>query len=222
MRHANAALRPRLARFMAVLVAACLALVLCATPAAVAGPVLPATPSTCDGVWVVVDATALGGETTTTCATSHDTGLDALASAGFEYTQQSGGFLTRIDGLPRDGKVAADHYWSYWQASRTASDEWSAWEYAQLGPASSQPRTGEAEGWRFVTTDSSDPPPPATSPPSTSPTTATDTPADSTATPRGASSATRGGPAGILVTVGIVAVAAVALGVWRVRKGRAR
>ncbi|WP_051208332.1 hypothetical protein [Propionicicella superfundia] len=133
-----------------------------AVPAASAAPV--AAPETCAGVWVVVDASALGQGVTRGCAASHDTGLDALQSAGYAVTQRSG-LLTSIDGLPSDERVAADHYWSYWHAVENGDGTWSSWSYSQSGAATYRPVRGSAEGWRFVTVNTMSPPAPSQTPP---------------------------------------------------------
>lgn len=106
-----------------------------------------AAPTGCTGVWVVVDAAALGGEVTTACAPAHATGSEALTSAGFELSRGSN-MICRIDGLPERCEIAATAYWSYWQAA-PSGDEYGEWTYATLGPDSSHPAGGTAEGWVF-------------------------------------------------------------------------
>ena len=79
-----------------------------------------AQPSTCSGVWVVV-------EDELSCATEFTTGEQALLSAGQVLT--AGSMLCRIDGHP-DRCVVTFDYWSYWQSSRQADGSYEPWRYA--------------------------------------------------------------------------------------------
>ncbi|MCL2465624.1 MAG: hypothetical protein FWF28_11235, partial [Micrococcales bacterium] len=107
-----------------------------------------ATPDSCAGVWVVVDATAAGGSVTTACATSYATGTDALQSAGVTVTHSSDGMICQLNALPSKCAVSANAYWGYYQATPTATG-WSTWAYATTGADASQPKAGNAEGWVF-------------------------------------------------------------------------
>lgn len=200
-------MRRRLAALVAA--AATLAASLVATPAW-------AAPAGCTGVWVVVDATALGGTTTTACAPAHATGSEALTSAGFELARGSN-MICRIDGLPERCEIAMTAYWSYWQAAPDGA-AYGAWTYATLGPDSSHPAGGTVEGWVFG--DGSAPPstipselaragePGSESAPAPTPT--------ASPTPATGSSA---GPLQLAAVVGGLVV--VGAGVWLARRRRA-
>lgn len=112
-----------------------------------------AQPSTCSGVWVVV-------EDELSCATEFTTGEQALLSAGHNL-EKKGSMLCRIDGHPDRCVVTFDGYWSYWQSSRRADGSYEPWKYANVGAASYQPRAGDAEGWAYGPGE----PPPITPPP---------------------------------------------------------
>jgi hypothetical protein len=117
----------------------------------------------CDGVWVVVDATALGGPLTTRCAEGDpSTGLAALEAAGHRYA-----FVPRVPGMvctidqrpdPCNG-APADAYWSYWHA-----EEGGSWTYASRGAGDRNPEPGTVEGWAFGAGGQ-----PGTSPPTSAP-----------------------------------------------------
>lgn len=138
-------------------------------PAAVPGPVPAAASERCDGVWVVVDARALGGSLTTRCAPGRPaTGLDALVGAGHTYAfvPRFPGMVCTLDTRPDPCNGApADAYWSYWHAEPGGS-----WTYATRGAGARTPTPGGAEGWRFG--DGGAPPgaaPPAPPPPEPEP-----------------------------------------------------
>lgn len=186
-------------------------------PAATAAPATP--PATCTGVWVVVDATALGGEVTTSCAASHATGTEALASAGIAVAR-SGSMLCQLDGLPDACSVSASAYWSYWQAAPDGG-QYGAWSYANLGPDSYHPRGGDAEGWVFG--DGHQPPSqvPAglaeAGVPTVAPTGTASREPSSTPAPIDGQGA--GSPIALIAVVAVAVVAA--LGIWLARR-RAR
>lgn len=142
------------------------ALTLGSLPAADAAPTPAATPepTTCAGVWVIVDATALDGAVTRGCATSYGTGMQALTSAGYD-TRTSGGLVLEIGGLPQGGTFSASSYWSYWHATENGNGTWSSWSYSQKGAGSYVPVRGAAEGWRFVAVNTMNPPAPGGTPP---------------------------------------------------------
>ena len=118
--------------------------------------------ASCAGVWVVVDFGSLGG-ISTKCATSYDTGLAALKSAGFSPTIDDG-FVYKIAGKPSKPDINKA-YWSYWHATRQDDGTYSSWSYSNLGASSYKPSKGNAEGWRYVSL--SDPKtPPQAAPPS--------------------------------------------------------
>jgi len=125
----------------------CLAVsALVAAPAA-AVTSLPASVTSCSGVWVVVDRG--NGQTTVRCATSYATGTTALASAGVK-AEVKGGFVCRIAGFPATcDETGATGYWSYWHAAPAADRTWTTWAYSAQGASSYHPKKGRAEGWRF-------------------------------------------------------------------------
>lgn len=102
----------------------------------------------CDGVWVVVDARALGGELTTRCAPGDPaSGLEALELAGHDYgfVPRQPGLVCTIDARPDPCNGApADAYWGYFHAP--AGGEW---EYSTLGAGNRDPEPGSVEGWAF-------------------------------------------------------------------------
>ncbi len=124
----------------------------------------PASPGSCDGVWVVVDARAAGGSLQTRCAPGDpSSGLGALEQAGFSYTfaPRIPGFVCTIDARPDPCNGApGDAYWSYWHA-----DAGGSWTYATTGAGSRDPAPSTVEGWRFG--DGSTPP--GTAPPAATP-----------------------------------------------------
>lgn len=145
-------------------------------PAAVASG--EACPSLDDGVTVVVDFQHLGGGAVVRCAPGDpDSGLAALAAAGFRVDQiaDQPGFVCRIDGLPGpEAEDCADTppakaYWGYSHAERGGD-----WSYAGSGAHVYDPPVGGVEGWAFNgeggSTQPTIPPPPAPEPePSPSP-----------------------------------------------------
>ena len=110
------------------------------------------TPTTCAGVWVVVQNDQTNPAGTVGCATSYTTGLDALQGAGFAPTTAMttyGTQLTQIDTLPSDPSYGTNggFYWSYWHATVNADGSLGAWTYYSVGPADSAPAKGVAEGY---------------------------------------------------------------------------
>ncbi|MBW3619099.1 MAG: hypothetical protein KY461_02550 [Actinobacteria bacterium] len=130
----------------------------------VVGAAVTATPARgqdgCDGVQVVVDATALGGGLTSRClAGDPDTGLEALREAGHTYTfvPRQPGLVCTIDTRPDPCNGAPeDAYWSYWHAPAGGS-----WTYSTRGAGTYDPEPGEVEGWAFGAGDPPREPPPA-------------------------------------------------------------
>ena len=139
-------------------------------PAAVASG--GACPSLDDGVTVVVDFQHLGGGAVVRCAPGDpDSGLAALAAAGFRVDQiaDQPGFVCRIDGLPGpEAEDCADTppakaYWGYSHAERGGD-----WSYAGSGAHVYDPPVGSVEGWAFNgeggSTQPTIPPPPEPEP----------------------------------------------------------
>lgn len=182
----------------------------------------PARAETCTGVWVIVD-TGVDAGASKRCATTYETGADALQSAGYAARLQ-GGMVAQIDSFPADGQIRNDHYWSYWHAKRGAGGEYGEWEYSNLGAGAYNPEPGDAEGWRFITVDQ--PPdqlPRPAAPPAGSPE-SQPTPGQTTSVPvtgapaSGSDSATA--PIWLIGTAAVLAVGVVALVWWTRRKGR--
>lgn len=107
-----------------------------------------ATPTTCAGVWVVVQTDQNDPASTVGCATTYATGLDALQSAGFA-TVAAGGMLSQIEALPTDPNYSTNggYYWSYWHATVSADGSLGTWSYYTEGPAATTPTVGVAEGY---------------------------------------------------------------------------
>lgn len=186
----------------------------------------------CAGVWVVVDFASLGGGISTSCATSHDSGVGALRSAGFAPVVEDG-FVLEIAGKPSKSDLSKA-YWSYWQATKNDDGGYTDWTYSDLGAASSHPGKGDAEGWKYVSLSAGNTPPGAkppsgetgpaatatsgapTVPASIDPTDDRPTP-DATATGDGA-----GSPVGAIVAGSVVVAGAAGLGGWWMMKGRKR
>ncbi len=159
-----------------------------------AAPAIAATPTSCDGVWVVVqpevDDTA---SATIGCATEYATGLAAATSAGFTV-EAPGGFVSRIDALPTDTDFGTNggFWWAYYTATVNADGSLGSWTISNVGAAETTPAMDTAEGW-ILTNDPSFPPPgpgvtrvfdaPATPTPTPTPTTTTTGTATPTPTP---------------------------------------
>lgn len=109
---------------------------------------LPASTSSCSGVWVVVYREA--GDVSVGCAKSYTTGMDALASAGFT-AGTDGGFLNRINGFPETIDSTWTNWWGYYHATPNADGTWGAWTSYEVGASQSSPVKGEAELWNYGT-----------------------------------------------------------------------
>lgn len=120
---------------------------------------LPASTTSCTGVWVVVDRG--NGQATTRCATSYSTGLKALKSAGLTVGDDNG-FVNRINGYPYNLDATWSKYWGYWYANPNPDGSWGEWQSYNVGAAQSAPKKGAAEGWYyggFSSTSALKPPP---------------------------------------------------------------
>jgi hypothetical protein len=114
-----------------------------------------ATPTTCAGVWVVVQNDQSNPASTVGCATTYGTGLDALQGAGFAATTAMTTYgiqLTQIDTKPKDPNYGSNggFYWSYWHATVNADGTLGAWTYYSVGPADTTPTKGVAEGFMLT------------------------------------------------------------------------
>lgn len=148
------------------------ATLICGLPVTSASAAGGACPDLDDGVTVVVDFQSLGGGTVVRCAPGDpDSGLAALAAAGFRVDQVANqpGFVCRIDGLPGpETEDCADTpparaYWGYSHAERGGS-----WSYSSSGAHVYDPPVGTVEGWAFNgdggSTQPTIPPPPPPEP----------------------------------------------------------
>jgi hypothetical protein len=110
-------------------------------------PKLPASVTSCTGVWVVVDRG--NGQETVRCATKYSTGLAALKSAGFTVGADKSGFVNRVQGFPLVIDTTFSKYWGYWHASPKADGTWGDWESYMVGAGGSAPKQGDVEGWYY-------------------------------------------------------------------------
>ena len=136
---------------IALVASACL-LAPVASPAFADAPASTAADCTSSGnVWVVVDMpdkTVAAG-----CATKPKNGLDALKQIGVEVTEVSGkdGMICELDKLPADACATDGYdaktksYWSYWSAPSPSG----AWKFAEKGANENVPAAGTVEGWRW-------------------------------------------------------------------------
>ena len=109
------------------------------------------TPTTCAGVWVVVQNDQNNHAGTVGCATTYGTGFDALQSAGFGTTVDAG-MLHQIDSKPLDPNYGSNggYYWSYWSAPVNVDGTLGAWTYYSFGPGDTTPTKGVAEGYMLT------------------------------------------------------------------------
>jgi hypothetical protein len=138
------------AGIVAALGAVLLAAGLPASPAQASVSPLPASVTSCSGVWVVVDRG--NSDVAVRCATKHATGIEALKSAGFAVgstTSSYGAFVERINGFPETLDATYANYWGYWHASPKADGTWGAWQSYAVGASQSAPITGDVEGWSY-------------------------------------------------------------------------
>ncbi len=217
-----------LKRSLAVGTAAAFAplLLLGATPA-------HAAPPPCAGVWVVVQSEeADPSSIRVNCAKDHDTGGEALKSAGFEI-QQDGPVVSRIGGLPEDADFNTNggFYWSYWNAKLAEDGSIGPWSYYQVGADLSEPKRGRVEGWLLtnrqeatgpVLTDLTTALPDAGGTPTDEATSAapTEAPPSPGATATAPAQPGEGAPVGAIVGGVAVLVALAGLAGWWFTKGR--
>ncbi len=132
-------------------IAACLLVAIAASVAIIGEVYAGDQAEACDDVLVVVDT---GNAVDVQCVVAPTSGLDALRSAGHDYTFVPGvpGFVCTISGTPDPcNRAPVTAYWSYWQA-----EAGHGWTCATQGAATTSPEAGTAEGWRFG--DGSTPP----------------------------------------------------------------
>lgn len=123
------------------------ALLLVASPVAVAVPAPPAHATQTICVAVVVDFRPLGGDVQTTCAKVADgsTGNQVMSAAGHRLSFRRDGLVCAVDGLPSGGCSSTDssHYWSYWHRAPGSS----TWQYSSQGSGTYRPADDATEGW---------------------------------------------------------------------------
>lgn len=158
----------RLPRFLALAATGALVLAMGIGPAHAVDPSRgrPGFCPTANGVTVVVDFQALGGDVVIRCAPgAQKTGVAALLAAGIEVTgvQRWGlAFTCRLEGKPSARTESCvdtpppNAYWSYWHAPNGGS-----WASSQYGALNRKPPVGSFEGWSFSLnrTAGSNPPP---------------------------------------------------------------
>lgn len=103
-----------------------------------------------DNVWVYVEygedsgMSPRGG-----CATEFDTGLQAVASAGFDVEiidSEFGAYLDSIDGVSPVWSETNPVYWSYWTGD-IDPDYSVSYESYMIGASTSSPERGSVEAW---------------------------------------------------------------------------
>lgn len=136
------------------------ALVALAILAGATTPVLaPASASAaeaCDGVTVVVEPNALGGEPEVACVqpVEGDTGADLFEKAGhpLTYVTSMPSVVCRIDGRPKAAGCAqmppADAYWSLW-----VTDDSGAWSYASRNVTEISVTSGQGVAFTWIDDD---------------------------------------------------------------------
>ncbi|MGC3995841.1 MAG: hypothetical protein QM779_17270 [Propionicimonas sp.] len=107
---------------------------------------LPASTTSCTGVWVVVYRAA--DDYSVRCAAKYATGFEALASAGFTAGLSSG-FLNRVNGFPEVIDTTWTNWWGYYHATPNSDGTWGDWTAYDVGGDQSTPVTGEAELWNY-------------------------------------------------------------------------
>ncbi|MCB0912771.1 MAG: hypothetical protein KDB60_14255, partial [Propionibacteriaceae bacterium] len=108
------------------------------------------------------------------------------------------------------------YYWSYWSAPVNSDGTLGEWTYYQVGPDSSKPASGTAEGWLLTNEQDATGPALNTLPEAA----ASASPAATASSP--APAASSGSPTGLIVAGVAVAVALLGLGGWWLARGRRR
>ncbi|MEU4453357.1 hypothetical protein AB0F44_18630 [Nocardioides sp. NPDC023903] len=111
---------------------------------------------TCDGVTVVVEPNALGGEPEVTCVQPEegDTGADLFEKAGhpLTYVTSMPSVVCRVDERPKAAGCAqmppADAYWSLW-----ITDDSAAWSYASRNVTEISVTSGQGVAFTWIDDD---------------------------------------------------------------------
>ena len=110
----------------------------------------------CEGVTVVVEPNALGGDPEVTCVRPEegDTGADLFEKAGhpLTYVTSMPSVVCRVDGRPKTAGCAqmppADAYWSLW-----VTDESGAWSYASRNVTEISVTSGQGVAFTWIDDD---------------------------------------------------------------------
>lgn len=110
----------------------------------------------CDGVTVVVEPNALGGDPAVTCVQpgEGDTGADLFERAGHQliYVTSMPSVVCRVDGRPKSAGCAqmppADAYWSLW-----ITDDSGAWSYASRNVTEISVTSGQGVAFMWIDDD---------------------------------------------------------------------
>jgi len=111
---------------------------------------------TCDGVTVVVEPNALGGEPEVTCVQPEegDTGADLFEKAGhpLTYVTSMPSVVCRVDERPKAAGCAqmppADAYWSLW-----ITNDSGAWSYASRNVTEISVTSGQGVAFTWIDDD---------------------------------------------------------------------
>ncbi|WP_143055031.1 hypothetical protein [Nocardioides luteus] len=130
--------------------------ILAGATAPVVAPASASAAEACDGVTVVVEPNALGGEPEVTCVRPDegDTGADLFEKAGhpLTYVTSMPSVVCRIDGRPKTAGCAqmppADAYWSLW-----VTDDSGAWSYASRNVTEISVTSGQGVAFTWIDDD---------------------------------------------------------------------
>lgn len=119
-------------------------------------PAAASSAAACDGVTVVVEPNALGGDPEVACIQPEegDTGADLFEKAGHPliYVTSMPGVVCRVDGRPKSAGCAqmppADAYWSLW-----ITDESGAWSYASRNVTEISVTFGQGVAFTWIDDD---------------------------------------------------------------------
>ncbi|MER7560283.1 hypothetical protein ABTZ46_25300 [Nocardioides sp. NPDC126508] len=130
--------------------------ILAGATAPVSSAAATSAPEACDGVTVVVEPNALGGEPEVSCVqpAEGDTGADLFEKAGhpLTYVTSMPSVVCRIDGRPKTAGCAqmppADAYWSLW-----VTDDSGAWSYASRNVTEISVTSGQGVAFTWIDDD---------------------------------------------------------------------
>jgi hypothetical protein len=130
--------------------------ILAGATAPVVAPAPASAAEACDGVTVVVEPNALGGEPEVACVqpAEGDTGADLFEKAGhpLTYVTSMPSVVCRVDGRPKAAGCAqmppADAYWSLW-----VTDDSGAWSYASRNVTEISVTSGQGVAFTWIDDD---------------------------------------------------------------------